>query len=641
MRIFKKRPGKISSIVICIGVIALFNIFNTAFHQWSMGITYRFSSARKRAPTIADNPLTTNSTYYNLANDENYNYEFRFEYYNHGTNTSPRLMILLNGSKRTCADYWDFPVGRRILAMLRKSRFSILAICSKRKKFDREDSLEDNQDVKWIYYSLQKWMNEVYFKQFKQYPRLYIHGISRGSTVAAFLSRVLPIQGQILTLFPGESYGILTRSDHSTELQTRLQLDPVFANWFYFDYCHTKKPNSKTNEFCPFGNSTDYHHYQPVPPTFFLHSVNDELFNLSDYVSLVQKVRQDSLNLGGSLLNEGDAIRFHILSPATVSPTYMKDMFDPWRSKSELSSIFYQHFNDRHLYTAKDGSRQTCACLPVDFTYYEQFPNVTETWSEDSRNKYTEYVNDIRKYQTIFCEEVCGDLYTHHAMSSRHLDKILEWAIRTDSHRRTFYAKDYLTRPLQIWMYNKSLIMPNTQYLSPNGANLINVSKSCQLYSPEYYLQEYFRQLQESNLTPRHKIQWASNPLLADYFIIPSDFTYYQCYKAQLGKLITGSDTEYVNILLANIQTTFPYWTMSKKADEMGSNHILIILSDKNMGTVNSATQDMLRNVIQVVLTGVRDDMPNSKSDTSLVYRHRYDIVIPPFTRMATEAKST
>jgi hypothetical protein len=631
-----------ASIVIGMSCIAIFNIFNTAFHQWSLKMNHKMTSTRREESANPDDQMISNITYYNLANDERYDYEFRFEFSHSIISTnSPRLMILLNGSKRTCADYWDFPVGRRILTMIRNFRFLVLAICSKRRKFDRDDSIEENLDVKWIYYSLQKWMNEIYFKQFQQYPRLYVHGISRGSTIAALLSRILPIQGQILTLFPGDLQGFIVYSNHSTDLQTRLQLDPIFANWFYFDFCYNKKSNTKNMKFCPFENNG--HNYQPIPPTYFIHSVNDELFNLTDYIALVDRIRRDSFNLGGVLLNDAESVKFHILSPAPISLTYMTDMFDPWHSKLHASTIFYEHFTNRHLYKTEDPSKQTCVCLPVDFTYFEQYPNITKKWSWDIQNKYSDYVNDIKKYQISFCEEICGDLYTDHAMSSRHLDKALEWTNRIDSRRHTHYVKDYLTRSLRIWMYDKNSIMTKTNYFSSNIPNYVNISKSYQSYSPEYYLQEYFQQLQGSTVTSRHKLQWADNPLLADYFIIPSDLTYYyfygdnnnnSMYQVESENRIHKLNIDYFDTLLNNIRTNFPYWTMVDKADNMGSNHILTILHDKNMGILYNSTQTILKNVIQIVFTGIRDDMSNSNIDTSIVYRHHYDVVIPQFTRL-------
>ncbi|CAF4410227.1 unnamed protein product, partial [Rotaria magnacalcarata] len=41
-------------------------------------------------------------------------------------------MIILYGAKRGCSDMWNFSVGDRILSALRRSDYSILAICSKR-----------------------------------------------------------------------------------------------------------------------------------------------------------------------------------------------------------------------------------------------------------------------------------------------------------------------------------------------------------------------------------------------------------------------------------------------------------------------------------------------------------------------------
>jgi len=196
------------TIIIAILFITIFNIFNAVFHGLPDDSTSTVSSTPEQVTsstatsTLSTKPLMKGTrTYYRLVNDTDYHYEFRYELNTSTTDDNPRLIILLNGSGRTCVDYWEFPVGRRILATMRAFRFSILAICSARQKFDTEGPIQNNSDVKWIYLSLQKWMNEVYYKQFQRYPRLYIHGISRGSKLAALLGRILPIQAQIFTIF--------------------------------------------------------------------------------------------------------------------------------------------------------------------------------------------------------------------------------------------------------------------------------------------------------------------------------------------------------------------------------------------------------------------------------------------------------
>jgi hypothetical protein len=57
------------------------------------------------------------------------------------------------------------------------------------------------------------------------------------------------------------------------------------------------------------------------------------------------------------------------------------------------------------------------------------------------------------------------------------------------------------------------------------------------------------------------------------------------------------------------------------------------------MGILYKSTQHTLRNVIQVVFTGLRDDMLNYNTESNIVYRHRYDVVIPQFTRLQPKKK--
>ena len=585
--------------------------------------------------------------YYESMTDKRYSYEFRFEYSNDSANDDPRLMILLNGNQRTCVDYWEFYVGRRILATLRRFRFLILAICSKRRSFHPEGPVENNPDAKWIYSFLQKWMNEVYFKQFQRYPRLYLHGISRGSKFAALFSRVLPIQGQILTIFPGHWQGLLARSDHSIEMQTRLQLDPVFANWFYFDFCYNKKSNQlNISERCPFQSNRKY--YQPVSPIYFVHPKKDLHFKLSDYTSMIDGIRQDAFHLGGTLLSNSQTITLYILPPAQATPTYMQEMFDMWRLKPQASSIFYDHYINFKQYRPYNRTRRTCLCLNTDFRYFELHPEITQTWSKQKQEEYRDYANDVRVYEKWFCEEACGDLHADHAIISRDLDKALNWLFTTDDLRHSLYIADYLARPLRIWMYEKSLVTTKTNYFSSNEPNYINISKPYRMYSPEYYLQDYFQQLKTSSPFSRHNLQWATDPLLADYFIIPSDLTYYYFYpdvnamaKEDFQRLVNRLNFDYFNTLLRNIRNDFPFWTIAASADQVGSNHVLTILTGRNMGIFFNYLQRLLKNVIQMVFTGLRQDMlppdaPPARDyrGTIIVYRHGYDVVIPQFIRV-------
>jgi hypothetical protein len=371
-------------------------------------------------------------------------------------------MVLLNGFGRTCVDYWEFPVGRRILAALRSFRFLILAICSKRQEFDVNGPVQNNLDAQWIYLSLQKWMNEVYYKQFQRYPRIFLHGVSRGSRFAALLCRVLPIQAIIFTISPGHHEGLLPHSDHSIELQTRLQLDPVFANWFYFDFCYETKMNGKNiSDLCPFQSNRN--NYQPVPPLYFIHLQRDSSFKVTDYTSIIQGIQKDAVQLGGTLLNHTQAVTLYILLPLNATPTYMQKSFDMWNSKPYASAIFYEHFIGYKKYEPQTRDRRTCLCLPIDFRYYELYPNITKTWSKQKQDEYNDYARDVKLFEKFFCEDVCGDLYTAHCISSRGLDKALSWINEMDHLRQSFYIKDYLMRPLRIWMYGKDSIVTKTK----------------------------------------------------------------------------------------------------------------------------------------------------------------------------------
>ena len=637
--------------------MVIFHILNRDFMdilRKPIAIVPISTTPQEKSPNTTNSTVSTSKgiedidiTYYELINDTRYHYEFRFAHNSNTTNNDTRLMILLNGSVRTCVDYWDFAVGRRILTTLRSFHFSILVICSKKRTYDIEAPVQKNADVKWIYNSLQKWINDVYYKHFQHYPRLYIHGISRGSRIAALLCRVLPIQQQILTIYPGDQHGMLTRSHYPVDLQQRLQLDPTFANWFYFDFCY-KKSKSNINELCPFHN--DRYNYQPVPPTYFIHLQNDRLYQLSQYTSLINQIHQDAFALGGKLLNDTEAVKLYVMPPSNATPTYMQQKYDTWYSKSHASVIFYEHYVNRSFYNSFNNTRQTCQCLPTDFRYYQLYPNITQTWSKQRQDEYQDYANDIEQHIHSFCEDVCGDLHTDHAMSSRHLDKALEWLNRIDSLRHSLFIQDYLTRSLRIWMYNKtSIVTTNDTYFSSKQPDYVDILAKYRMYSPEYFIQDYFEQLKTSStFSSRHNLQWTDNPLLADYFIIPCDLTYYYFYPdvntmtiTDFYRLVDKLNIEYFETLMSNVRTNFPYWTMANHADQMGANHILTILAGRNMGIFYNQTQTMLKNVIQIVFTGIRQDMlPRDALPITdfrgipIIYRHGYDIVVPPFTRL-------
>ena len=631
---------KIKSVLTIAVLIVIFNILNTTYYDaWKNHVTIFVTTGSKS--TKAQGHVT----YYEPVNDTDYHYEFRFEK-NNNTDNDTRLMILLNGSVRTCVDYWDFAVGRRILKLIHSFRFSVLVICSKKRTYDLEIPVQANDDVKWIYHSLQKWINDVYYKQFQYYPRLYIHGISRGSRIAGLLCRVLPIQSQILTVHPGEYHGMLTPSKYPTDLQRRLQLDSVFANWFYFDFCYKPTLNNETiSQLCPFQHKN--FHYQPVPPTYFIHLQNDRLFSLSEYTMLIDKMREYSFGLGGKLLNNTESVKLYVMPPSNATPTYMQETYDTWHAKPHASAIFYEHYVNRSSYKTINSTRQTCPCLATDFTYYERYPNITEKWPQQKQDDYKDYVADIKKYIHFFCEDVCADLYTDHGMSSRNLDNALEWVEKIDSFRHSLFLEDYVSRPLRVWMYNKTSVVTNSTMFTSNRPNYANISSQYDMYSPEYFMQDYFLRLNASSNVSRHNLQWADNPLVADYFIIPSDLTYYYFYpkieymtREQFQVLVHQLNTEYFDTLLTNIRNKFPYWTMAKHPDQYGSNHILTILAGRNMGMFVNETQRLLKNVVQIGFTGLRQDLlppnappPRDYRGTPIIYRHGYDLVVPQFLR--------
>jgi hypothetical protein len=199
-------------------------------------------------------------------------------------------------------------------------------------------------------------------------------------------------------------------------------------------------------------------------------------------------------------------------------------------------------------------------------------------------------------------------------------------------------------RPLRIWIYDKNSIVTKTKDFSIEPM-WNNISKAYQIHSPEYYLQEHFQQLKASSTFPRHNLQWVDNPLLADYFLIPNDIMFYYFYSIpinmtalQFHNIREKLNKEYFTPLLTNMPTIFPYWTMAKQADQMGSNHIIAMLNGRNMGYLYDQTQLILKNVIQLVFRGIRKDMlppgtrvPYEYRGRMIVYRHGYDVVLPRF----------
>jgi hypothetical protein len=197
-------------------------------------------------------------------------------------------------------------------------------------------------------------------------------------------------------------------------------------------------------------------------------------------------------------------------------------------------------------------------------------------------------------------------------------------------------------------MYDKKLLMKNSMYFSSQEVNWMNLEKKFQMYSPEYYLQDYFQRLNISKEIHRHHLQWAINPLLADYFIIPSDLMFFYFLHRPLtlnnsdfNKLHIQLNENYFERLLMNICTNFPYWTLAPNAEQIGANHILAIPGGRNMGILFNKTQTILRNVIQLAFTGIRQDLLPTNAPPQYVYRgirvtyrHHYDVIIPQSTSL-------
>jgi hypothetical protein len=240
------------------------------------------------------------------------------------------------------------------------------------------------------------WMNEIYYKTFQH--RFYI--FSRGYRPS-----------------------LMMHSAHTKAMQTRLITDFTFANWFYFDYC--SKINLDTNKRCPFRhNHTNY--LNPVPPTYFLHVENDESLSLSDYTDLISDLKENAADLGGIFLTHEDTIQLYVASSLNINSDYMKENFNKWFCKPWSTQFFYEHFTNP-LYDSPKEKFRTCWCTPTNFLYFEQYPNITKTWSKTKQDEYLNYVEDIKRYRIDFCETVCGNILAQHPMSSHNIGNILLW----------------------------------------------------------------------------------------------------------------------------------------------------------------------------------------------------------------------
>ncbi|CAF1024923.1 unnamed protein product [Didymodactylos carnosus] len=486
-------------------------------------------------------------------------------------------------------------------------------------------------------------MNDVYYKQFQHYPRLYLFGISKGSRISSLLCRVLPVQAQILYIVPGYRPSLLVHSDHDKAMQNRFILDHTFANWFYFDYCLTK--HATTDKRCPF-HRPDKNYFNPVPPTYFVHYNNDPVSNLSQYQSILSDLKDDAVGLGGVLLSHHKALRLHVVQALNATPDCMRNKFDRWKNKPRFSQLFYEHFINTTFKT-NDRTLRTCWCTPKNFIYFDRYPNITQRWSKTEQEDYHNYVEDIKRSKENFCETVCGEIMATHAMSSRHVKNTLDWLDVIDHQRSLHQIDDFQSRPLRLWIYNKSEIVHDRRYLAyqtPMDSSCGRQYPSHQMYSPEYFLHDYFQRLADVYPLSRHNLIWAKDPLLADYYMIPHD---YVCIDRVFYRPSSTTESEhrfrsnhlnrnYLIPLLTNVRTLFPYWNMTS-----GANHIIAFTVGRNLGiTRDSDLLGTLKHVIQLAFTGMRQDLlPRDSSPLYIhkigipFYRHNYDIVIPPFNR--------
>jgi hypothetical protein len=440
-----KRRKAITGFLLLIFLTATSLVFTSLSNTIFQEIGFNRKANRESRRNSINNPVLdssnnetheTMSIYYRLSTDINYRYEFRFEFNPSTKNDDHRLMLILYGTKRACNDMWDFSVGIRTLTAIRYFGYSILAICSRRKTYDIDIPIGKNNDIKYIYLSLQAWMNAVYYARFKRYPLLYIHATSRGSKFAGILCRILPIQAQILYIFPGHRDAMLTNSAYDSDMQTRLLYDSAYASWFYFDFCYNgTNKNVKNRTLCPFYSDQNY--FYPVPPTFFTFLKNDPYQKENVYKYIIGEIFRKSANLGVTLLNKIGTLPLDILHPIQPKVSYMQENFLVWHSKPHAAQWFFEHFTNPEKYRTTDSQRQTCWCSEIDFKYFELMPHITMIWSRKKQDEYSDYVRDIRKFEDAFCEEVCGDLLTTHSMISRNINKTLGWINEMDQLRRS------------------------------------------------------------------------------------------------------------------------------------------------------------------------------------------------------------
>ena len=540
-------------------------------------------------------------------------------------------MLLLSGHNRTCSDWWIFSVGRRILSTVYTAGYSILSVCSPRATFDHNFPIEDNLDVRWIYKSLQIWMNDIYYSKYQRYPSLYIYAVSRGSHFAGLLCRVLPVQAQILYIYPGYHEGMTARSTLDRDVHTRLTLDRSFASWFAFKYCYGTESDA-----CLFYHDKMQSNFHPVPPTYFVHVANDAKLAQSDYTDIIQVIQKDARQLGGAVLQDEKALQLRVSFPPKPTPSYMQEHFHQWRHKPHASRLFYEHLMGFLKLPEQQNSEykyQTFWCHRGDFTFFERYPSIMKSWSEREQEEYRDYRNDIRTYHELLTEEFCGDLSGQHAMVSLDLVQALAWLHEIDDLRQRLQLQELVSRPVRIWMYEKARLVPRNYRDHHLTANCSHNTYSNRMYMAEHIVQEHFQ-------SPTR----LGNPLLADYFLIPHDLYcfifFHQLFvnfsNAQFKAHVSNYSRNYFEPLLNTARWQFPYWMMS---DQPGANHIVVFVGGRNMGVLEDHVQMALQHVIQLGPTGIRQDLLRRHAavlylhrNLPVIYRHAYDVVIPPFT---------
>ncbi|CAF4234527.1 unnamed protein product [Rotaria magnacalcarata] len=233
-------------------------------------------------------------------------------------------------------------------------------------------------------------------------------------------------------------------------------------------------------------------------------------------------------------------------------------------------------------------------------------------------------------------------------MGSRNTQKALDWITELDKLRHSLKIKDYLTRPLRIWMYSKESITKDTKRFLSSKIDWTSISKQYEIYSSEYHLQDYFRRLQSLNSVSRHNLIWTAEPLLADFYIIPSNlmFFYFGTHpeilnETQLSSVYERLNNVYFYKLLMNVHNMFLYSTMTSTASLVGANHVIVLPDIGNIGFLYNKTQQLLRNVIKLTFTDTKQNIlsPASKSpsgyeDTPVTFKYGYDIVMPSFTKL-------